>query len=106
MKAGNLYDDAVVGQAVNERVWQSFGHDFPVVVIRLVPYIEDRFLDVPHLMPQQIDGHHGNGMLVGAVFVNVTGVFILDAQVLPETKRLCGNPCLLQFYKDKMLAAV
>ena len=67
-----LHDDAVVRQAVDERVRQSFGDHLAVVVIRLVVHVDHRLLDVAHLVAQQVDGHRGQGMV--AIHVLRVGV--------------------------------
>ena len=50
VQARNLDDDAVMCQAVHERVGQSLGDDVPVVVARLLVDIQYGFFDAAHLM--------------------------------------------------------
>ena len=69
-------------------------------------HIDNRFLDVPHLVAQQIDGHHGQCVLVGALSNDVARVLVLHTQILAEAQRLRGQPRLLQLYEDEVLAAV
>ena len=46
-------------------------------------------------MPQQIDGHHGQGTF--ATFGHIVRIVILNAKILAETQRFRLKPCLLKF---------
>ena len=48
--------------------------------------IENRFVDVAHPVPQQIDSHHGKGIL--ATVHHVLWIVILHTKVLAESQRL------------------
>ena len=106
VQAWYLDDDAVVVQAVNELVGNSLRDGLLVVVESLVAHIHNWFVDVAHGVPQQVDGHHGQGMAVGAVGHYVLWVLVVYAQVLSETQRLCWQPRLLQLYQYELLLAV
>ena len=81
----NLNNDAVMRQTVHKSVWKTLCHDVVIIVTRLVAHVQHGFLNVPHLMAQQIDGHHRQGM---TSIRHVFRVRIVHAQILPETKRL------------------
>ena len=95
MQTRYLHDDAVVGQAVDEGIRNSFRHQTAIVVVTLMVYIEHGFLDIAHLMPQQVDCHCRQCMTVVAVGHDVLGVLILYTQILAEAQRLCLEPRLL-----------
>ena len=101
-----LHDDAVMGQALDERVGQALGHRVAVIVVGIVAHIEHRLLYVTHLVPQDIDGHHGKGIPLTAVGDDVLLALVLHAQVLAEAQGLRLQPGLLHLYQDEALAAV
>ena len=103
MKTRNLNNNAVVRQAIDERVGQTFRHHMIVVVVRLVIDIQHRLLHITHLVPQQIDGHHWQCM---TGILHVLGVGIVHAQILAEAQCLRFQPGLLQFYQYQFLMAV
>ena len=103
VQTGNLYDDAIVCEAVDKRIGKPLRDYVVVVVERLVVDIKHRLLDVANLMAKQIDGHHRQGM-VGVMHVLRVGV--VHTQILAEAKGLRLKPCLLQLYQDKLLFAI
>ena len=100
-----LYDDAVVRQTVDKSVGQATGHQVLVVVVGLVLYVDDRLLDVAHLVTQNIDGNHRHGVPLAAVGQDVLLALVLHAKVLPETQRLRLQPRLLNLYQYQVLVA-
>ena len=106
VQPGNLYDDAVVGEAVYEWVWQPLGHQVVVIVIRIPPHIEHRLLYVAHLMSKQVNRNHRDGIAFLALWQYVFRIGIVHTQVLPETQRLGFKPSLLQLYQNKVERAV
>ena len=67
MEAGNLHNDAVVGQALHKRIGHALRHLMAFVVVGLVLHIEDRLRDIAHQMAQEIDpgGAQDDGPSVG-----------------------------------------
>ena len=106
VQEGYLHDDAVVGQTVDKRVGQSFGHLPVVIVVRVAAHVEHRFLDVANLMAQQVDGHHGDGIALPAVGYHVGRIGILGTQILAEAQGLGLDPRFLQLYEHQVLRAV
>ena len=106
VKTGNLDDDAVVGQAVDEWMGQALGYEIVIVVVGMTTYIKHRFLDVADLMAQQVNGYHRNGIALFALRQDVLRVGVVHAQILAETERLGLEPCLLQLDEYQMLASV
>ena len=98
-----LHNDTVMCQTIHERVGQPLRHDVVIIVTRLVAHVQHRFLYVAHLMAQQINGHHRQGM---SPIRHVLRIRIVYAQILPEAQRLSVQPSLLQFYQNKVLMAV
>ncbi len=101
-----LHDDAVMHQTLYEGVGDSFLHLIAIIVVGFVVDVDNRHLNIPHPMSEEINGHHGYGKAIVAVMANIAFITVLCAQVLPEAQRLRLQPCLLQLYKDEMLAAV
>ena len=93
-----------MGQAVDKGIGQALSHQLFVIVVSLMIDVEHRLGDIAYAVPQQIDSHHGQGML--AASQHVVWIVILHAQILAETQRLCLKPCLLQFYQDKLFRAI
>ena len=75
-KARYLDDNTVVSKTVNKGVWQAFCYWVVIIVKRLVVHIEHRLLYVTHLMPQQVDGHHRQGV---PLVLHVLGIGIMHA---------------------------
>ena len=100
MQTGYLHNDAVVRQTVDEGIRKACRHHVAVVVERLVVHVEHRFLDVAHLVAQQVDGHHRQGV---AILLHILGVRVVYAQVLTESECLRFEPCLLQLNQDQFL---
>ena len=80
----NLYDDAVVHETVYKRIRYSLCHDIAIVVIRIVVDIYHRFFDIPHPMPEQINGNHRYGIALLAVFLYIVLVAVLRTKILAE----------------------
>ena len=95
VKAGYLDDDAVVGKAVDEWIGKTFCHHFVVIVIRMTADIKNGLLNVTHLVAEQIDRDHRNG--VGSLIVrhHILYVGILRTKILTETQGFCFKPGLL-----------
>ena len=106
VKQGNLHDDAVVGKALHEGTVFTALDQIAVIVVGVVVDINHRSGDVPHTMPQQINGHHRQRMLVLAVLHDVLLARILGAKILAEPQSLSFQPCLLQFYQHHMFMPV
>ena len=66
--------------------------------------VEHRLVDVANTVSQQIDGHHGQGML--ATLQHVVGIVVLYTKILAETQRLSLKPCLLQLNQNELLRPV
>ena len=90
-----LHDDAVMVQTIHKRVGNAMSDKMVVVIVCLVPDVDDRGLYLAHGMPQQIDGYHGQGMTVGTGGHDVLRVLVVNAQILAEAQGLGGQPCLL-----------
>ena len=105
-KTGYLDDDAVVSQTVNKRIGQSLRHHTSIIVVRLAAHIQHRLLDVAHLMPKNIHRHHRDSVCTPPLRLHVLLVGILRTKILTKTKRLRGQPGLLELYQDEMLCAV
>ena len=86
MKQWNLHDNAVVGQTLYKRVWQSLRHHQSVVVVRLVAHVENWFLDVAHPVPKKIDRHHRQGL--APIIGHVARILVLHAEILSEAQCL------------------
>ena len=85
MQTGYLHDDAVVGETVDKGVGEPFLHLFAIIVIRTVVHIKHRLFYLAHLVAQQIHRHHGQGVAVLAVLLDIAFVLVLHAEVLSET---------------------
>ena len=107
-----LHDDAAMGKAVDEGIWQALRHWLAVVVLRLGGDVEHRLLDAAHAVAQQVDGNHGQGVLAivdgGTVDRrhHVLLVAVLRAYVLVEAQQVAGQVGLLQFYEYVFLVAL
>ena len=106
METRYLNDNAIVIQAVYELVGDALNDRLVIIVEGLVTHIDYRFLDVTYGMPQQINGHHGQGMPVGTVAHDVLWILVMYAEILAETQRFCWQPRLLQFYQDELFLAI
>ena len=62
LQQGNLNDDAVVHQTVDEGVLLAVLYHIAVVVQGLVAGVHHRFRYVADAVPQKIDGYHRNGV--------------------------------------------
>ena len=104
MKAGNLHNDAVVGQALHKRIGHALRHLMAFVVVGLVLHIEDRLRDIAHQMAQEIDRHHRNGIARGSkvLLEHIFLVAVLRTKILTEAERLRGKPRLLQLDQDEV----
>ena len=81
VQAGNLHDNAVVGQTVNKRIWKADCHYVAVVVKRLVVHIKHRLFNIAYFMAEQIHSHHRQGI---AVILHVLWIGIVYTKVLTE----------------------
>ena len=106
MQAGNLHDYTVMCQTVYEGVGNPFCDRTPLIVQCLMLHINNRFLDIAHLVPQKIDGHQGQGVAVMTFANNILGILVVHAQILPETQGLRLQPSLLKLYQNQMLGAI
>ena len=81
----NLHDDAVVNQTVDESIGNTL-YDGPSIVVQgLVFDVDHGFLDVPHLVSEQIYGNHGYAIsFVFAILEDVFRIGILCSEVLAE----------------------
>ena len=59
----NLNDDAAMGEAVHKGVRNTLRHPLAFIVLSTGGDIQYRLLDGSNAMSQQIDGHHGKGVL-------------------------------------------
>ena len=73
----------------------TVGYDVSVIVEYVMIDIHYRFLDVAHLVAEQIYGNHrvGKAFLIG--FAYVVLVAVLRTKILAETQRLGVEPRLL-----------
>ena len=97
-----LYDDAVMGKAIDKRVRQALGHLMPLVVVGFVVDIEYRHVDVPHPVSENIHSHHRDA--VGRAQLLLHHIFlvgILGTEILPEAQGLRVKPRLLQLNENK-----
>ena len=107
VKTGNLNNDAVVREALDERLRVAVLNHIAVVVVDVMVDINYRLLYVAHLMAEKVDSHHGIGKAVSGVIAHVAFVAVLSAKVLAETQSLGVEPCLLQLYQhDAVLRRV
>ena len=102
METRNLNDNARMCQAFHKGVRQALHHFVAIIVACLVVYVEHRFLNVPDLVAQQIDGHHRQGIAPLHIF----RIGILNTKILSEPQCLGFEPRLLQLYQDQTLSAV
>ena len=72
----------------------------------MVTHIDDRLLNIAHLMAKQVDGHHWQGMLISVIAHHVLRVLVLYTQILAEPERLSLQPSLLQFNEYEVFMAV
>ena len=79
VQTGNLHDDTVVCQAVDKGIGQPPRNNVVVIVVGVAAHIEHRLLDVAHLMAQEINGNHGDGVAFGRVWHQVFRVGIVYA---------------------------
>ena len=69
--------------------------------------IHHRLRYVAHAVPQEIDGHHRDGVAgILPCLLYVLFCIVLRGQIAAETQRLCINPCLLQLYEHQAYGAV
>ena len=81
VKAGYLNDDALMREALYKGIGQPLCHHVAVVTANLLVHINDRLLDVAHLMPEKIDSDHRQSV---AVFLDVFRVGVVHSEVLSE----------------------
>ena len=100
MQKRNLHNNAIVGQTFHKRLFIDVGHDVSVIVKHVMIDIYYRFLDVSHLVPEEINSYHrvGKAFLIG--FAHVVLVAVLGSEILAETQGLGVEPCLLQLYQN------
>ena len=73
-----MNDDAVVDQALYERIRNTFCYYLALIVVRMVIDINDGFLNVTHTMPQHIDCHHRGSMSLRIILLdNIFRILIL-----------------------------
>ena len=101
-----LHDDAVVLQTLHEWVRLGERHFVAVVVVHLVPCIDNGFVDVAHAVSEEIYGNGGKGVFPVSVLAHVLLVVVLQGEILPEAQCLRLQPCLLQFDKNEVFLAV
>ena len=103
VKTGNLYNDAIMCQTVDKRIWKSFRNNVVVIVKRLVVHIENGLLYVADLMPKKIDCYHRERM---AGITHVLRIGIVYTQILTETQSLGLQPRLLKFNQNELFLSV
>ena len=106
VKQRYLHDNAVVGEARHKRVLHAAYHFVAVIVIRLVADIKHRLIDLANSVTQNINRHHGQGMLLGTLAHHVLLLVVLRTKILAEAQRLRLNPSLLKLYEYLLLLAV
>ncbi len=107
MQQRNLHDDAVVYQAVDEGVLVSVGHLRAIVVEGFVAHIDDGLVYVADAVPQEIHGHHGEGVSLSVAFLlHVLLRVVLCREITAEAQGLRVEPCLLQFDEHEVLLPV
>ena len=108
LKVGDLHDDGVVREAFDEAVGHTLGDDVGVIVQVAAADVNDGFFQVAQLVPQDVDGNHGNSVAAGVFrfFRDVLFGEVLRAQVLAEAEGLGCQPCLLQLDKNQVLGTV
>ena len=100
MQARYLHNDAVVCQTLYEGVVHTVRHYIVIVIPHLVVYIHHGGFYPSHLVPQQVDGHHGQGVNAPTATCHVAGVGILETQILAEPQHFCFHPRLLHLNQD------
>ena len=102
----NLDNNAVVLQTLYKWVWLLLENFISFIVIYLMLGIDYGILEFTHAMPQQINSHSRQGKLTLGFLAHILLVVILHSQILAEAQGLRLQPCFLQFYQNKLLAAI
>ena len=84
MQTRNLYNNAVVRQAVDKRIRNTLGDTLFVIVKSVMMDVDDRFLNVSHLMTENIHGNHRHGIAFLATGNDILFALILNAEILAE----------------------
>ena len=74
-----------MGQTLHERFIFSLGHSVAVIVVNVMIDIDNRLLDVAHLVTEEIDGHHRIGRTFLFVLLHIVLAAVLCAKILAET---------------------
>ena len=106
VQQGDLHDDAVVREAFDEGVGFIAFQEIAIVVVGVMVHVNHGRVDIAHSVAKQIDSHHGECVLVFAVFDNVLLSAVLRTEVLSEAQRLRFQPGFLQFDKHQMLVTI
>ena len=96
MQKRNLYDDAVVGETLYERLFAAFLHNVSVIVEHVVIYVHYRFIDISDAVSKEIYSHHriGKSFLISLAYI--VFVAVLRSKILTETECFGIEPRLLQ----------
>ena len=72
----------------------------------MVIHVNHWRVDIPHTVAKQINGHHGQSVLVFALLDDVFLSVVLRTKILSESQRLRFQPCFLQLDENQMLMPV
>ena len=85
VQEGDLYDDAVMDEAVDKGVGKTMRHLMAVVIIRLVIDIKHGHVYISNPMPENIYGNHRNAVGWSHFLAHhVLFVGILSTEILPK----------------------
>ena len=96
MQKRNLYDDAVVGETLYERLFAAILHYIAVIVEHVVIYVHYRFFDISDTVSKEIYSHHriGKAFLISLTYIVL--VAVLRSKILAKTECFGIEPRLLQ----------
>ena len=106
MQQRNLYNDAIMLQALNKRIRNTLLYFFAIISISMMVNIYNRFLYLTDTMPQKIDSYHRNSILLMLFLQHILLVVILQSKITAETQSLSWQPGLLKFNQHQVRLVV
>ena len=97
MQQRNLYNDAIMLQALNKRIRNTLLYFFTVIVVSMMVDIYNRLLNLTDTMPQKIDSNHRNSILLMLFLQHILLVIILQCKITAKAQSFSWQPSFLKF---------